>query len=1336
MVDPSDRESAASGRVAGDRPGQSWLGGLLAGDENGGARDGEGVARDGEGLARALVEFPWSQTPLGTPEGWPVELRTTVRTLLGSRFSMWMGWGPELTFFYNDAYARATLGSKHPWALGRPAREVWAEIWPDIGPRIQTVLEGRGATWDERLLLFLERSGYREETYHTFSYSPLLGPGGDVAGMLCVVSEETERVIGERRMATLRTVATGLASGRSEAEVLSFVQECLTESRFDLPFSVVYLFEASGRARLACAAGIERGHPAAPDSIAVDDSEPAWPVIGDGDPIVVESLAQRFPALPSGEWVDAPNSALLVPLGSQGDERPTGMLIAGLNPYRPLDTGYTGFIGVLAGQVAAAIASARAYEREQERARALAELDRAKTQFFSNVSHELRTPLTLIMAPAEDSLADREHPLPDTQRERVELIRRNAGRLRRMVNDILDFSRIEGGRMGANLVAIDLGEFTRGIVASFAPAIERAGLELREHFAALERPVLVDLEMWEKVVLNLLSNALKFTLSGHISVALREAEGMVELEVSDSGIGIPHEEIPLLFERFHRVNEARGRSHEGSGIGLALVHELVTLHGGAISARSEPGLGSSFRVRIPFGAGAGSDAVAQARPTAAAGSYLDEALSWQDASLQEAVLSVPPEEGPRGGATAGTVLVVDDNADLRAMLARLLSPYYSVWTAADGQQALELIRERPPDLVLADVMMPRLDGVGLLHALREDPLTASLPVILLSARAGDEAAIGGLEAGADEYLVKPFSARELVARIRSSLELSAVRREGATALSAERHRLEQTLDQLPVGVLLAEAPSGRIVLANKLAIEMLGPQTDPAGRPFGRHERLTLDGEPLPTERWPLARAIRSGETTSNLELMYRGGRGREAIVRVNASPIRDERGDTFAGVVVFQDVTDEVRSERLLSTHRDILGGIAEGEPLEQTLEQIVRSIEELIEGAARASILLRGADRGRLNLGAAPSLPSAYNEAIDGLEIAEGAGSCGTSAHRRTQVIVTDTMNDPLWTDFRDLAARYGLRACWSTPIDAADGEIVGTFAIYYDQPRGPTQEEQQLVALMTETAAVAIERARAARAREQQFNDMQRSLLPRALAQVPGIEVAASFHPGTRGLEVGGDFYDIFPLQENSWGVVIGDVCGHGAEAAAATAIARHTTRAVALREVSAGRVLAAVHDALYRSELDRFCTAIYGRLELTEAGARLRFANGGHPAPLILRADGSLERRTAHGPLLGVLPTMPAYPILEIELEVGDAVVMYTDGLTERNPLLPSEERLRAVLTDLVGLPAEEAIKRLEKSSIASERSPASDDIALLILRVEPQLARPDENSLAPETLAAR
>ena len=249
----------------------------------------------------------WADTPLGAPETWPSALRNLVRIVLTSRFSMWAAWGPDLIAFYNDAYMRDTLQAKHPWALGRPADEMWAEIWDDIGPRIQSVLDTGVATWDEDLLLFLERSGYPEETYHTFSYSPVDGDDGGTAGMLCVVTENTERVVGERRMANLRDLAAAVAGTRTEPDVLAAVAEQLGRNLADLPFSATYLFDSSGAARLGCSAGITAGSAAAPAVLPADDPDPVWPTarLLAGEQVLVEDLGDRFPGLPTGAWTAA-----------------------------------------------------------------------------------------------------------------------------------------------------------------------------------------------------------------------------------------------------------------------------------------------------------------------------------------------------------------------------------------------------------------------------------------------------------------------------------------------------------------------------------------------------------------------------------------------------------------------------------------------------------------------------------------------------------------------------------------------------------------------------------------------------------------------------------------------------------------------------------------------------------------------------------------------------------------------------------------------------------------------------------------------------------------------
>ena len=756
----------------------------------------------------------WASTPLGPPERWSQSLKTVIRILLTSRFAMWMGWGPELVFLYNDAYAQATLGEKHPWALGRPAREVWAEIWSDIEPRIQTVLDTGVATWDEALLLFLERSGYAEETYHTFSYSPLTDDDGSVVGMFCVVMEETERVIGERRLSTLRELGSALATTSSEAEVFDGVMRALATDPYDLPFTLTYLFDGDGRARLACSTGIEPGHSVAPVVIDLaDDRNPSpWPAArileacgdADADSLLVTGIDVGRGVISGGTWDTPPDRAVVVPVPEQGQEQPAGFIVAALNPFRPYDGAYAGFIDLIAGQVAGSLANARAYAAETRRSAQLEELDRAKTTFFSNVSHELRTPLTLLLAPIEDTLRA---SLSDSARDGLELAHRNALRLLKLVNTLLDFSRIEAGRVEAVYEPTDLAKYTAELASSFRSATERAGISLvvqQEGPDASSPRVYVDREMWEKIVLNLVSNAFKHTFEGEIRVSVDMRGDFAELTVSDTGVGIAADELPHLFKRFHRVPNARSRTHEGTGIGLALVQELVHLHGGEVRVSSRENHGTTFTVSVPLGAAhLPADRIGAERIRAStmlgAGVFTEQALRWlPDADAHDATVlgdDAPGYDGSgddgRGPATA-RILLADDNADMREYAGRLLrSRGWSVEAVPDGQAALEAARRSKPDLVLSDVMMPRLDGFGLLRELREDPSTRSVPIILLSARAGEESRVEGLDAGADDYLVKPFSARELIARVGAHLSLAELRGRALAAVEAAHAKLAQ-----------------------------------------------------------------------------------------------------------------------------------------------------------------------------------------------------------------------------------------------------------------------------------------------------------------------------------------------------------------------------------------------------------------------------------------------------------------------------------------------------------------------------------------------------------------
>ncbi|HSC13783.1 MAG TPA: ATP-binding protein, partial [Gammaproteobacteria bacterium] len=497
---------------------------------------------------------------------------------------------------------------------------------------------------------------------------------------------------------------------------------------------------------------------------------------------------------------------------------PSGKLVVGLNPRRPFDDLYRSFVALVADQLAGAVANARAYDEERKRAEALAEVDRAKTAFFSNVSHEFRTPLTLMLGPLEDLLANAHGPLSSGADSAVTLAHRNSLRLLKLVNSLLDFARIESGRAEACYEPTDLAVETAELASVFRSAIERAGLKLAVDCESLAEPVYVDRDMWEKIVLNLLSNAFKFTFDGEIKVALSARGDRVELRVSDTGVGIPEADLPKLFQRFQRARNARSRTHEGSGIGLALVRELVKLHGGDVDVESREHVGTAFTVRIPLGrTHLPAERVGVAR-------RLASTRVGAQAFVEEALRSLPPRDDdpdptirvPAPQTARKRLLLADDNADMRDYVRRLLERHYDVVAVGDGQEALDSIAESVPDLVLTDVMMPRVDGFGLLAAIRANARTQSLPVIMLSARAGEEARIEGLSAGVDDYLIKPFSARELLARVGSHLALSQQRGQLEQALRYRSEQFETLLECAPLGIYLI-GPDFRIRAVNPVA---------------------------------------------------------------------------------------------------------------------------------------------------------------------------------------------------------------------------------------------------------------------------------------------------------------------------------------------------------------------------------------------------------------------------------------------------------------------------------------------------------------------------------------
>ncbi len=756
--------------------------------------------RGGGETGHMLSEIDWSQNTLGPIEVWPQSLRISLRICLTSRHPLLIWWGNDLVKIYNDAY-RSVLGKRHPWALGRPGREVWPEIWDIIGPMLEGVLKTGQATWSDDQLLLLERNGYQEECYFTFSYSPIEDEGGQVVGVFTAVTETTERVLAERRARFASELAGALVDARTTEEVCARAARLLTQNTLDIPFSLLYRMEPDGKTLTFCgASNIAPGTPLSPQTLESDAHDAPWPVaqaLATHQPQTVTTIDWRGRAFPC-ETTLISHTALIIPVIEPGLNTPTLIWIAGVSPRLALGVHYDAYYALLTGHLSTALAAAHAYEAERRRAEELSALDRAKTAFFSNVSHEFRTPLTLMLGPLTDSLADESEPLPPTQLARQEVILRNAHRLLKLVNSLLDFSRIEAGRIQASYMPTDLAALTRDLASSFRSLIEKAGLTFQIDCPPLPEPIYVDRDMWEKIVLNLLSNAYKFTFEGEIAVRLRMRGGEAELSVSDTGVGVPKAELPRLFERFHRVAGTRARTHEGSGIGLALVQELVHLHGGSITVQSRENAGTTFTVRVPTGfahlPGDHVGAVARLASTAArAEMFLEEAERWAPGSSSPSIrtdLVTPQLVQERDMPLRGVrILLADDNADMREYLTKLLGARYEVTAVANGAEALKRIFADPPDLVVSDVMMPEVDGFELIARVRAEPRTASLPIILLSARAGEEATIEGLSAGADDYLIKPFSAREVLSRVAARLEIFRTRRE-------EQTKTRQALDTL------------------------------------------------------------------------------------------------------------------------------------------------------------------------------------------------------------------------------------------------------------------------------------------------------------------------------------------------------------------------------------------------------------------------------------------------------------------------------------------------------------------------------------------------------------
>ncbi|KAK6907214.1 hypothetical protein I203_101204 [Kwoniella mangroviensis CBS 8507] len=825
-----------------------------------------------------LVEnIDWSKTPLGDRALWKDAIDPVLSITFESRSSDCVWLGPDLRLIYNKGYS---LLLDHPKAFGSPAKEVWAPIWHTIEPYVKQCLAGTPVYKDDDPI-FWKRYGNNTllEHYHSWRYVPIVGKDGSIVGIFNQSMEVTEKVLQDRRLASSRDLSERILIVRSMEEYFGAITEVLEEYPKDAPFFMCYKIQQVENnashvqvdATLEASVGVPETHPSAQQKYSftlpptrtranfgpnvdrissptlsaisalssgsgrvchVTSDGHQWPILKalhTRQCVIVDDCRELIEGYSIRQWDELPFAAIVIPICSDGSiDIPDAVIIMGLNVRRPFDAGYDGWVNSIRAQLVQSMSTVKAAEAEQRMEEDNTRMERAKTAWFRGAAHDLRSPLTLIAGPLSDLLDD--NPTPK-QRLAITTAQRNIDRLMRLINALMDFSRLEAGRMEGRFLPTDLGEFTTGLAGLFRPAVERLGIQYTIDVEPRDQLTYVDPTLFETVLSNIIGNALKYTEKGSITVQIRYTD-YAEVSVIDTGVGIPEDEIPLVTEWYHRATNAIHAGTQGSGLGLALAKELLRLHDGDLIVTSKvaasPGdtHGSIFTARIPL-------SFKPSPPTSSAspgmfGKYgtavANEAMRWtkEDAESSSEGAATDSAIGSASKFSEGflfdrtdTILLVEDNVDMRRYIKQIFSPFCTIIEANNGREALEMAISNPPNLILSDMLMPQMNGLDLLQEIRNHPNTRITPMVLLSAVAGDESRVEALMMGAEDYLAKPFKPKELVARVHLHLQVGKKRAHLEKLFNERETEIAVLSDYCPSGIMRADGTNGMITYANR-----------------------------------------------------------------------------------------------------------------------------------------------------------------------------------------------------------------------------------------------------------------------------------------------------------------------------------------------------------------------------------------------------------------------------------------------------------------------------------------------------------------------------------------